>query len=207
MSLVVQGAPRLILASASPARRHLLERAGLRFEVVVRPVDEAAIREALRAQGADVAATALALARSKAQRVAAAVAGAEVLVLAADQMLECEGRWLEKPADLAALEAQLRFLRGRAHRLVSAAVLLRNGAEVWHGVDAARLVVRTFSDAFLEHYLAEEGARVLGSVGGYRLEGPGIQLFREVAGDAATILGLPLLPLLEALRREGYLLA
>ncbi len=204
MNLVRPGAPRLVLASGSAARRRLLAAAGLVFEVVVRPVDEEAIRTAMRAQGADAAATARLLAESKARAVAAGLAG-ETLVVGGDQILDCEGEWLEKPGDPAALRTQLLRLRGRAHRLVTAAVLLRNGAPVWETVARARLVMRPFSDAFLERYLAVEGPRVLGCVGGYRLEGPGIQLFETVEGDPFAIQGLPLLPLLAALRREGVL--
>ena len=195
--------PRLILASGSAARRDLLAGAGLRFEVRAVAVDEAALREAARAEGVGAREAALLLAEAKAARIR----DPEALVIGADQILLCDDRWLEKPADLAAARAQLRFLRGREHRLVSAVVCRRHGHPVWDHVAEARLVMRPFSDEFLDVYLALEGDAVLGSVGAYRLEGPGIQLFDRVEGDHATILGLPLLPLLGFLRQHTVIRA
>ncbi len=199
--------PRLVLASASASRRGLLEAAGLRFAAVAAAVDEAAIKRAARAEGLDPAAAALRLADAK----ALAVAGGdpEALVIGADQLLVHEdGRWFDKPPDLAAARAQLLALRGRRHVLVTAAVGRRRGARIWQHVAAPALAMRGFSEAFLDAYLALEGeAAVTGSVGGYRLEGRGAHLFRRVEGEQAAILGLPLLALLEFLRGEGVLLA
>jgi septum formation protein len=202
----VSAPPPLVLASASPARAALLRAAGVAFTAVAAPVDEAALREALRAKGAPTDDAAVALAELKAHNVAAR-APAEALVLGADQLLEVEGDWLEKPLDREAAQAQLRRLRGRRHRLVSAAVGFRGGARVWHAVDSATLLVRPFSDAFLEGYLEEAGAAILGCVGAYQLEGLGAQLMARVDGDHATVLGLPLLPVLQFLRDQGVLRA
>jgi septum formation protein len=120
-------------------------------------------------------------------------------------MLECDGIWFDKPADLAAARAQLRALRGRAHHLVSAAVLVKDGQRIWHHVDRAELVMRDFSDSFLDDYLSKVGDDVLNSVGAYHLEGLGAQLMSRVRGDFFTVLGLPLLPALAILRSHGML--
>ncbi|MBW8271183.1 Maf family nucleotide pyrophosphatase [Caldovatus sp. SYSU G05006] len=196
--------PRLVLASASAARRALLAAAGLRFEVAAAAVDEDAIKAAARAEGVPAADTALLLAEAKARRVAAREP--EALVIGADQMLVCEGRWFDKPADPEAARAQLRALRGRTHELVTAVVCWRGGGRVWQHVALPRLTMRNFSDAFLDAYLAREGEAVTASVGAYRLEGPGVQLFARIVGEHSSILGLPLLPLLEFLRGHGVLL-
>ncbi|GGG31894.1 Maf-like protein [Caldovatus sediminis] len=197
-------APRLVLASASPARRAVLAAAGLRFEVATAAVDEDAIKASARAEGIRPSDAALLLAEAKARRVAAR--DPEALVIGADQILVCEGRWFDKPADLEAARAQLRTLRGRTHELVTAVACWRQGERVWQHVAVPRLVMRDFSEAFLDAYLACEGEAVTGSVGAYRLEGLGVQLFSRIAGEHAAILGLPLLPLLEFLRGHGVLL-
>lgn len=164
-------------------------------------IDESVVKSAL--QGVAVEEVALALADSKASAVAARRPGA--LVIGADQILECDGRWFDKPADVTEAARHLRALRGRTHRLISAAVAVKDGARLWRHVAAARLTMRTFSDQFLDHYLALGGPAILESVGAYRLEGMGAQLFETIDGDYFTILGLPLLPLLEFLRRERLL--
>ncbi len=198
-------AAALVLASGSPTRRRMLEAAGVPVVVDPPDVDEASLRAELARRRASTEKAVLALAAAKARAVAARH-GADALVLGSDQILELTGRWLAKPRSVEEARAQLRDLRGRTHRLVTGAVLLRGGREVWRGVDVAELTVRPFSDAFLEAYLGEAGEEVLGSVGCYRLEGIGAQLFSAVRGDHFTILGLPLLSLLEALRREGVLM-
>ena len=129
----------------------------------------------------------------------------ESIVIGADQLLEIDGAWLEKPADLAAARAQLLRLRGREHRLVSGVVAFRGGSRIWHQVDVARLWLRPFSEAFLDFYLASAGPGILASVGAYEFEGLGGQLMSRVEGDFFTILGLPLLPLLQFLRDQGVL--
>lgn len=195
----------LILASASPARRTVLENAGLAFAVEPAEVDEAEVKSAMRAQGAAAADVAAALAERKARAVARA--HPDALVIGADQMLTCEGRWYDKPADLAAARRQLARLRGRTHELVSAVVAVSEGERAWRHIDRARLTMRPFSDAFLDDYLARMGDEALSSVGAYRLEGLGAQLFTRIEGDFFSILGLPLLPLLAFLRERGEVAA
>jgi septum formation protein len=196
--------PVLMLASASATRARLLREAGVPFVVEPAVVDERELRDGLAAAGARVEDAATALAEVKALKVGQR-RDERTLVLGCDQILECEGEWFEKPADRAAARAQLLRLRGRRHRLVTAGVLLRAGARVWHRVETAELWMRPFSDSFLEAYLEQTGDEVLQSVGGYRIEGLGIQLFARIDGDFFTILGLPLLSLLQALRDQGVL--
>jgi len=197
--------PRLVLASASTSRRAVLRAAGLRFDVRPADVDETALKHAARSEKADAATAAVRLADAKAAWVAAAEPDA--LVIGADQIVVCNGAWFDKPADLAAARMHLQTLRGRAHILATAVVCRCGGRRLWQHVAEPRLVMRRFSDAFLDAYLAMEGGHILGSVGAYRLEGPGVHLFSRVDGEHAAILGLPLLPLLEFLRQSGVLLA
>jgi septum formation protein len=193
----------LILASASPARAAMLQAAGVPLEVLPARVDESELKIALRGQGADPADVAIALAELKALQVSRSRPGR--LVLGADQMLDCDGVWFDKPASPAAARDQLLSLRGRKHRLTSAAVLARDGARIWHHSASARLAMREFTDAFLDGYLETAGAAVLGSVGAYQLEGLGAQMFERIDGDFFVILGLPLLPVLDILREQSVL--
>lgn len=195
----------LILASASRARASMLERAGVAVTCDPAGIDEDAIKHQCRAAGAGVEATADILAERKAHAVSLRHPGA--LVLGADQMLECEGVCFDKPEDRARAFAHLAILRGRTHRLVSAAVVVRDGVRLWETVDSATLTMRSFDDEFLDHYLDAAGDDVLHSVGVYHLEGLGAQLFERVEGDFFTILGLPLLPVLGFLRQQGLLRA
>ena len=125
----------------------------------------------------------------------------------ADQILECDGRWFDKPRDLEEARAQLQALSGRTHRLITAAAVVRDSAVLWRAIETARLTMRRVSEAFLDRYLAAMGKRVLATVGGYELEGLGAQLMTRVEGDYFAILGLPLLPLLAFLREDGALAA
>jgi septum formation protein len=202
MSLQAEN-PKLILASASASRRALLSGAGLAFETRVAAVDEAAAKRAARAEGLGADAAALLLAGLKATRVARAVPDA--LVIGADQLLVCEGRWFDKPADTAEARTHLVALRGRTHTLVTAVLCRRGEQLLWRHVATPRLTMRAFSDAFLTDYLAIEGEALTSTVGAYRLEGPGVHLFEAIAGEHSAILGLPLLPLLDFLRRYGVL--
>jgi septum formation protein len=195
--------PRLILASASLSRRSLLAGAGLQFEVVPAPVDEAEVKQAARSDRMSAADTALALADLKASVVAGRNPAA--LVIGADQILVCDGAWFDKPADQAAARAQLDALRGKSHTLATCVVCHQGGIRVWHHLAEPRLTMRLFSDVFLDAYLAAEGAAVTSTVGAYRLEGRGVHLFERIDGDYSAILGLPLLPLLGFLRQRGTL--
>jgi septum formation protein len=197
----------LILASTSAARQAMLRAAGVPHEVTAPGVDEDEVRAALVADGvSDPVAVAGALADHKAMRVSLRFPAA--LVLGADQLLATEeGELLDKPGALDRAEAQLRRLRGRTHRLESAAALATGGEIVWRARDQAQLEMRAFSDAFLERYLALAGAEVAQCVGSYMIEGLGAQLFERVTGDHFTIRGLPLLPVLAELRARGLLAA
>jgi len=196
-------APELVLASASATRARLLEAAGLRPTIEPADIDEAPIKAACKADGNDAGACAVTLAEAKAQRVAGRMPGA--LVLGADQILVCDGQWFDKPRDRVAARAQLVALRGKRHVLATAAVLVKNGTVVWHALEQPALIMRRFSDEFLDAYLAAAGDAVLASVGAYQLEGVGVQLMAAVEGDHFAILGLPLLPLLDFLRDGGLL--
>ncbi len=143
-----------------------------------------------------------ALARAKAEAVSARHRGA--LVVGADQILECGDTWFDKPADEERAVAHLRTLRGRTHRLVSAVCVVRDGKRIWRHVETAQLTMWAFDDAFITRYLERAGPAVLECLGAYRLEGVGAQLFSDVQGDFFAILGLPLLPLLAFLRRNGW---
>ncbi|HET8726975.1 MAG TPA: Maf family protein [Alphaproteobacteria bacterium] len=193
----------IVLASGSRTRRDLLANAGVEVTVDPAAIDEDMVKASLRADGAKAGDVAEALAEMKAMRVSRRHPGA--LVVGADQMLECGGVWFDKPPDPDHARAQLVALRGKTHTLVSTAVAVRDGVRLWHRTDEARLVMRDFSDAFLDFYLDRVGTAALGSVGAYQLEGPGAQLFARVEGDYFTVLGLPLLPLLDYLRVQGVL--
>lgn len=195
--------PRLVLASGSASRRAMLTAAAVPCAVEPAAVDEEAVKEALRAEGASVGDVAEALAELKATRAARRHPGA--LVLGADQMLDCDGEWFDKATSIDEARATLVSLRGRTHRLVSAVVIVRDGKRIWHTVTEARLTMRAFSDDFLDDYLAAVGDDVLSSVGCYHIEGRGVQLFDRVQGDTFTIRGLPLLPLLGFLRSWGVI--
>ncbi len=196
---------KLILASTSPARRAMLDAAGVPFEAVAPQVDEVELKRALLQEGASPRSLADALAEAKAVKLSRRL-GPDVLVLGADQVLEDPGGFaLDKPESLAAAAEQLRTLRGRKHKLFSAAVIAEDGRAVWRDVGKAKLKVRDFSDAFLADYLAREGEAVLGCIGSYRLEALGAQLFTDIDGDHFTILGLPLLAVLDYLRVRGVI--
>ncbi len=194
----------VLLASASRARAEMLRAAGLEITVAPVAVDEAALRR--RLEGHEPTSIALALAEAKA---AAACEGGRArdgaFVVAADQILVCGGRILDKRPDPAAAIALLKELSGRSHALVTATVLARDGAICWRGVDRAELQMRKLSDDFLAWYAAAAGDALTACVGCYEIEGVGIQLMERVSGDIFTIRGLVLLPLLAALRRHGAL--
>ena len=193
----------LVLASRSAARRETLTRLGLEFEAVDSGLDEAPLKSRLLKEGADPAEVAARLASAKAAAASAGRPGA--LVLGSDQTLEVDADLVDKARDLAEARRRLQRLRGRDHILHSAVALAVDGQTVWTDRDQARMTMRPFTDAFLDRYLAAEGDAVLGSVGCYRLEGLGGQLFDRVQGDWFTVMGMPLWPLLAELRRRGAL--
>jgi len=200
MTLWLAPAP-LVLASRSAARRALLEAAGVPIELCPADLDERALEATASTQ--EPAAIAALLAREKASFAAKGHPGR--LVLGADQTLALGTKRFSKPADRLAARAQLKALRGRTHELHAAVALVQDGAVVFECVETARLTMRSFSDAFLDRYLETLGAGALTSVGGYQLEGLGIQLFEHIDGDYFTILGLPLLRALDFLRQRGCL--
>jgi septum formation protein len=189
----------LILASRSPTRRQLLAGAGFSFAAEPVEIDERGLEAAWRAAGAAPVDIARRLAAAKAATVA--VHHPDAVVIGADQVLVVEGELLHKADDLTSARAQLDRLRGRAHRLHAGVALAVAGRVVWDHVETAELAMRRFSETEREAILAAEGDAVLGSVGCYRLEGSSVRLFESVRGDYFTILGLPLLALIDALRR------
>ena len=188
----------LILASASPTRCRLLAAAGVEFQHEPASLDEEVIKQDFRHQGRSAIDCALALAEVKARAVAAR--RPDALVVGADQILVCQGRWFDKPTRLEDARNQLQLLRGVAHELVTAVCAVADGSRVWSAANSARLTMRQFSDEFLDAYLDAEGPAVLGSVGAYHMEGRGIQLFSRIEGDYFSILGIPLVELVGFLR-------
>lgn len=189
----------IVLASTSPTRQSMLRSAGLDFSAAAPQVDEAAL--VARNPHWRASETALKLAEAKALDVSRRHDGS--FVIGADQVLALDDRIYGKPRDRAHCQQQLTELRGRRHSLISAVVLARNGDIVWTHADEALLTMRNYSDDFLQSYLDRIGTDCTSSVGGYKIEGPGIQLFEMIEGDHFTILGLPLVPLLNRLRHEG----
>ncbi|MGE5387709.1 MAG: Maf family protein [Hyphomicrobiales bacterium] len=193
----------LILASKSAGRRQVLAQAGVPFEARPADVDERAIEAGLGDVGPD--AVAAALARAKALAVSKEAPGR--LVLGADQVASCGERIFGKPETLEKAAELLRFLSARRHRLHSALALARDDAILFETVAHADLTMRALSDDFIDAYLDELGETALTSAGAYQVEGPGAHLFESVSGDHWTIMGLPVLPLFDALRRFGALMA
>ena len=197
--------PGLILASTSPTRQRLLREAGIEFRAIAAKVDETVVRETLTSDGAtvDPADMAEILARAKAEDVSALYPGD--IVIGADQILACDGEVFTKADTMDAARGTLLSLRGRTHQLHSAVVIAINGETEWSLVDTCDMTMRNFSPVFVGRYLAMAGNDVLGSVGAYQIEGPGIQLFERIEGDFFSILGLPLLPLLRELRARDVI--
>ena len=191
----------LVLASASPFRRALLENAGLAFEAKTANIDERALEKPLEDAGAAPETVALALAEAKARDVARHFADA--LVIGSDQTMSLDMRVYHKPKNMAEAAQHLLSLSGRTHRLNSAIVLLRGDEVIWRHVSSAHMTVRPLTANFVARHLERVGDKALSSVGAYQLEGEGIQLFEKIEGDYFTILGLPMLPLLSKLRELG----
>ena len=194
----VLGGSGIVLASNSASRKAMLDAAGVAFEARPADVDERALEAEM--EGAEPAEIAQALAAAK----AAAVADARI-VLGSDSLVEVDGRRFDKPQSREQAAEHLRFFSGKVMTLHSAASLARDGQIVWVGSDFARLRVRDLSDDFIEAYLEAEWPEVSYCVGVFRIEGPGVQLFESIMGDQFTVLGMPLLQVLDALREEGVL--
>ncbi len=192
--------PRIILASGSAIRRQIMMDAGLNFDVIVKAVDEGAIKAAMLAEGSPIRDIADALAEAKSKRVSLAEPG---LVIGADQIMEMDGKLFDKPATIEAARERLLEMRGKTHRLIGAVVICENGNPVWRHMSKTILTVRKFSESFLDDYIKAEGELLTKSVGAYRFEGRGAQLFSKVDGDFFSILGLSLLPVLDYLRERG----
>ncbi|MGE5952843.1 MAG: Maf family protein [Qipengyuania vulgaris] len=188
----------IVLASNSASRKAMLEAAGVAFEARSADVDERTLEDEM--EGAEPAEVAQALAAAK----AAAVSDSRV-VLGSDSLVEVDGRRFDKPASREQAAEHLRFFSGKVMTLHSAAALARDGQIVWVGSDFARLRVRELSNEFIEAYLDAEWPEVSYCVGVFRIEGPGVQLFESIMGDQFTVLGMPLLQVLDALRGEGVL--
>ena len=193
---------RIILASASQIRASLLQNAGLQVTAIPARVDEEMIRAALQAEDATPRDIADALAESKARKVAAKNSG---LVLGCDQILALGDRIFAKPTDPDDASQQLKTLRGKTHQLLSAMVLYDGGEPIWRHVGVARLVMQQLSDGYIDDYLARNWHSVQHSVGCYKLEEEGARMFSQIDGDYFTILGLPLLPLLNFLSLRGLI--
>ena len=195
---------KLVLASKSASRRAMLTAAGVPFEAVSANVDEESAKAAMRAEGIAPRDLADKLAELKALRVSHREP--EALVLGSDSVVALEdGSTLDKPADRAEAAEHLRRMSGKRHELISAAVMAVDGRPVWRVVDRAKMFVRALSDGFIESYLDAEWPEISGCVGCYRIEGPGAQLFSRIEGSQFTVLGLPLLPVLDYLRVRGVL--
>ncbi|MBO6518811.1 MAG: septum formation protein Maf [Rhodospirillales bacterium] len=197
-------AGRVVLASKSPARRAVLTNAGIPFSWRDARIDEDRIKAKPRGPGWAAGDLALELAVSKAKTVSNQ-GSPDDLVVGCDQLLSLDGELFDKPENLTAARGHLKKFSGRTHQLISAVCLVQANETVWSHVATAQMHVRDLSDRFIDTYLENEGERVLSSVGAYLLESTGAQLFERIDGDYFTVLGLPLLPLLEELRKRGIL--
>jgi septum formation protein len=195
---------RLVLASASETRGRILLNAGIDFVRDPADVDESAIKLSCRRRGVNAEEAALVLAESKARAVATRHPGA--VVVGADQLLVSGADWLDKPGTADEARETLRRLRNRRHRLISGLAVLRDDLILCRHVEVAELAMRNYSDRFIDWYMETAGEADIRVVGACRLEGLGAQAFARIDGDYFTILGLPLLPLLEVLRREAVLI-
>jgi len=193
----------IILASASPSRRALLEAAGLTLSVQPTQVDESSIKRQMETQCAQSHDIALALAKAKG--CAGSSKNPHALIIAADQILVCDGTLFDKPVNMKEARQHLMALRGKTHRLIGASVLYHDSALIWSHVDTADMTMRDFSASFLDDYLHQAGDSILASVGAYKLEDIGVHLFDAIDGGYFTILGLPILPLLTKLRALGVI--
>lgn len=196
--------PPIILASASQIRRQILDDAGISYNVKTSHVDEASIKASMHQDGAKPRDIADALAEAKSIKVSRLEDG---FVIGADQIMVMDDKIYDKPKDMDEARARLLSMRGKPHYLIGSVVICENGNPVWRHASKTILHVRDFSEAFLDEYLALEGEGVLSSVGAYKFEGRGAQLFTKVEGDFFSILGLSLLPVLDYLRLRGAIIS
>ena len=196
--------PDIILASGSASRRALLSGAGVAAQNVKPLVDEDTAKDAFRAEGMSVRDQAMQLAEMKAVKVSSSNAG---LVIGGDQMLNLDGEAFDKPNGLEGAREHLKAMSGKTHTLETAIVIAESGTPLWRHLERPKLTMRSLSDAFIDDYLQSAGDDILNTVGAYQLEGLGAQLFSKIEGDYFSILGLPLLPLLDYLRTRGVLTA
>lgn len=193
----------LILASKSKSRQDLLDAAGIEFQSISAGIDEDAIKSEMRLAGQDSKQTSLKLATEKAMAVSKKYPNA--FVIGADQILDMRGEWFSKPANLSMAHKHLKKLRNKTHLLVNGTAVVRNGKLIWFDNSVVKVTMRDFSDNFLSDYLAEAGEDVCYSVGAYYMEDLGAQLVKSFEGDYFSILGLPLLSLMDCLRQCGEL--
>lgn len=200
---VVHMVVQIVLASGSAIRAQMLRAAAVPFDVIVPRVDEESIRQSLLAEGAGPRDVADALAEAKARKISARFP--EALVIGCDQVAEFKGQILAKPISPDDATNQLQQMRGDRHRLFSAAVIFEGGAPVWRHVGVVRLMMRGFSDAYLQGYIDRNWDSIRHSVGAYKLEEEGVRLFSRIEGDHFHVLGLPLLELLGYLHLKGVI--
>ncbi|MDG1522350.1 MAG: Maf family protein [Hellea sp.] len=194
----------IILASGSPTRKQILEDSGVIFEVVVRPIDEASIKSAMIQEGASKLSIVSTLAELKSIKVSSETPG---LVIGADQIMVFDGAIYDKPKTIEEARTRLMAIRNQTHYLMGSVVVSEGGVSVWRHSSKVELKARSFTDKFIDNYINQEGEALLQTVGAYRFEKRGSQLFSSVKGDFFSVLGLPLLPLLDYLRTRNAILS
>ena len=194
----------IILASGSPTRKQILEDSGVIFEVVVRPIDEASIKSAMIQEGASKLSIVSTLAELKSIKVSSETPG---LVIGADQIMVFDGAIYDKPTRIEEARERLMAIRNQTHYLMGSVVVSEGGVSVWRHSSKVELKARSFTDKFIDNYINQEGEALLQTVGAYRFEKRGSQLFSSVKGDFFSVLGLPLLPLLDYLRTRNAILS